>query len=49
MNLKIGIVGLANVGPSRTLAVPVVYVHASRCRVYGAALCYQFDTGGIAS
>jgi hypothetical protein len=23
--------------PSKTLAVPVVYVHASRCRDYGAA------------
>ena len=37
MNLRIAIVGLPNAGPSRTLAVPVVYVHASRCRVYGTA------------
>jgi hypothetical protein len=49
MNLKIGIVGLANVGPSRTLAVPVVYVHASRCRVYGAALFFGIHEGSTAS
>lgn len=36
MNLSVGIVGLPNAGPSRTLAIPVVYVHASWWRVYGA-------------
>ncbi len=47
MNLKVGIVGLPNTGPSRTLAVPVVYVHASRCRVYGTArVGYIYRVGG---
>ncbi|MDO8451989.1 MAG: hypothetical protein Q7S76_03910 [bacterium] len=37
MNLKVGIVGLPNAGPSRTLAALEVYVLASRWRVYGTA------------
>ncbi|MEK7543992.1 MAG: hypothetical protein AAB557_03940 [Patescibacteria group bacterium] len=37
MNLKVGIVGLPNAGPSTTLAVPEGYVLASRCRAYGTA------------
>jgi len=43
MNLSIGIVGLPNVGPSTTLAIPEVYVLASWCRVYGTRLqSYQY-------
>lgn len=38
MNLKVGIIGLPNVGPGTLLSIPVVYVHASWWRKYGAAL-----------
>ena len=40
MSLSVGIVGLPNVSPSRTLAVPRVTVRypASRSHVYGATL-----------
>ena len=36
MNLKVGIVGLPNAGPSRILAVREGYVLASQERVFGA-------------
>ena len=45
MNLRIGIVGLPNAGPSRMLAVPEVFVLASRCRIYGTARIVAIQQG----
>ncbi len=44
MGLSVGIVDLPNVGPSRTLPIPVAYVRASWSRVYGAFP--HFSTNG---
>ncbi|GEM_PF-6107203 len=38
MKLSIGIVGLPNVGPGKTLSIPEAYVLASWCYVYGTRL-----------
>lgn len=49
MNLKVGIVGLPNAGPGKSLAIPEVYVLASWCRVYGARRVNYIHEGGLDS